>query len=190
MIYELDNLIFLCYNEAKEDVRMELSCYGKKYGRLDQCRVCGYVDYCRTAKDCAPINAGNYDDFAFSESVADRHTPEPLEIEEEPKEFTCSQVCDILRRMIELEDAKIRDILRLKLSDPDISIAAIGRKYGVSKQAIHNYMKRAIAYCPELAVVLCNRPMYNKWRKNRNIRIFYPKRKPQPFCEQLPLPLD
>ena len=49
---------------------MDLECYGKKFGRLDKCRICEYVDYCRSAGDPALISNVSYDDVAYSEKIA------------------------------------------------------------------------------------------------------------------------
>lgn len=160
---------------------MDLECYGKKFGRLDKCRICEYVDYCRSAGDPALISNVSYDDVAYSEKIA-QSPAKTQKTEDERPMFTLSQVCEIIRRIVDLEDSRIRDILRLKLANPDISLAQIGQKYEVSKQAIQQYEKRILRYCPELAPVIQNRPMYNKWRAH----IHLPSKAPRaPFHDQM-----
>ena len=117
---------------------MDLECYGKKFGRLDKCRICEYVDYCRSAGDPALISNVSYDDVAYSEKIA-QSPAKTQKTEDERPMFTLSQVCEIIRRIVDLEDSRIRDILRLKLANPDISLAQIGEKYEVS-----NLQKRPV----------------------------------------------
>ena len=70
----------------------------------------------------------------------------------------------MIRMLVYLDDPRIREIIRMKLETPDISLSTIGRKYKISKQAIRKDIKLAVRYCPALSVILCNRPLYNRWR--------------------------
>lgn len=144
---------------------MDFSCYAKKYRKLEACRRCEFSGYCREAGDLKLTGDVNYEEIAYSESMTDPGRGPDVSIDpEEERSFTLSEVCRLMRRLIELKDGKIRELLSLKLSNPDISFSEMGRRYGVTKQAIHNCVKRAVSEYPELGVVLCNRPMYNRWR--------------------------
>lgn len=149
---------------------MELSCYGQKFGRLDKCRICEYAEYCRSARDITAETDVSFDDVAYSEEFAS--TPatgyRAVPIEPDIPIYSLNQMNEVIRRLVDLEDNRIRDILRAKFENPDISYSQIGEKYGVSKQAIHQYINRAIKYCPELAPVIQNRPGYNSWRRSGN----------------------
>lgn len=137
-----------------------MDCYGKRYNKKDQCKTCELAEYCKDAGDPPLISHINTDDLPLQSK-----TPiSQEEDKEEPLAYTVSQMVEIIRLLIELDDPRIRTILKLKLSNPDISLSEIGEKYGVSKQAIDKDIKLAIAFCPALEVVLCNRPLYNRWR--------------------------
>lgn len=137
-----------------------MECYGKSYNRKELCKTCDLASYCREAGDPPLISHINADALPLQAKKA----PLPEEIQEEPLAYTVSQMIEVIRLLIELDDPRIRTILKLKLSDPDISLSEIGEKYGVSKQAIDKDIKLAVAFCPALEVVLCNRPLYNRWR--------------------------
>ncbi|MBR2365380.1 MAG: helix-turn-helix domain-containing protein [Lentisphaeria bacterium] len=135
-----------------------MDCYGKRFKKTEQCKTCELAEYCKDAGDPPLISHINADNLPLQAQKTEE------EIKEEPLIYTVSQMVEIIRMLIELEDPRIRTILKLKLANPDISLSEIGEKYGVSKQAIDKDIKLAIAFCPALEVVLCNRPLYNRWR--------------------------
>lgn len=137
-----------------------MDCYGRLYGRKEECAKCELADYCKDAGDPPLISSINID------KVPCAAKKEPEQEIEHPK-YTLSQLAELLRIVIDLEDPRIRNILRLKISNPDISLSKIGKRYNISKQAIEKDIKLAIKYCPALSVVLCNRPLYNRWRKEQ-----------------------
>ena len=137
-------------------------CYGRKFDRLEECTQCEFREYCRTASDPPLLSHINADDLPLKAKSAS----DPEEDDSGELRYTSSQMVEVIRLLIELSDDRIREIIRLKLSDPDISLADIGRKFNISKQAVDKEIKLAIEFCPALAVVLTNRPMYNKWRNH------------------------
>ncbi len=136
-----------------------MECYGRKYGRKDQCANCELAPWCKDAGDPAPIADIDVDSCQVA--------AKPSEHQDDPAEspiYTASQVAELIRMLVDLDDPRIREIIRMKIENPDISLSTIGRKYKISKQAIRKDIKLAVRYCPALSVVLCNRPLYNRWR--------------------------
>lgn len=136
-----------------------MECYGRRYGRKDDCKTCELAPWCKDAGDPTPIADIDVDKV----QVAAKKTIEPAETTESPI-YTPSQVAELIRVLVDLDDPRIREIIRMKIETPDISLSTIGRKYKISKQAIRKDIKLAVRYCPALSVVLCNRPLYNRWR--------------------------
>lgn len=140
-----------------------MQCYGREYGKLTECATCEYVDYCKDAGDPQPVSQIQYDD---SRSVRE----EKPQLAEPEHTYTADQMADLFRRLIYLDDPRLRTIIQLKVENPSISFSEIAAHYGISKQAIHQYVKQAVAMFPELKVVLQNRPIYNRWRRYTILR--------------------
>lgn len=160
-----------------EDSNEIQECYGDHYGKLPECKTCQYAEYCKEAGDPAVGSMVQYDD-------ARNPMPARKQLSEPERTYTASQMSELFRKLIYLDDERLRRIIQLKLENPSVSYSEIGKSYGITKQAIHQYVKKAVEYFPELKVVLQNRPMYNKWRGN--VVITYKKRKPI-FQNQLKL---
>lgn len=122
---------------------MELSCYGKKYGRLDQCRVCEYVEYCRTAKDpdtnkrvshSVRLDKGEYfieqNDFTTSDKSA-------------------HAFASMLTYLISLDDTTASMICEV-IDNPNIRQAQLAKKRGVSRQRINTTLLHICRSHPEL----------------------------------------
>ena len=137
-----------------------MDCYGKRFNKTEQCKSCSLAEYCKDAGDPPLISHINSDNLPLQA----KKTPLPEDIQDEPLAYTVSQMVEIIRVLIELDDPRIRSILKMKLANPDVTLSEIGSHYGISKQAIDKDIKLAIAFCPALEVVLCNRPLYNRWR--------------------------
>lgn len=136
-----------------------MECYGRRYGRKDECKTCELAPWCKDAGDPAPIADIDADKVQIAAKVPEESAPK-----NESPIYTPSQVAELIRMLVDLDDPRIREIIRMKIEDPDISLSTIGRRYKISKQAIRKDIKLAVRYCPALSVVLCNRPLYNRWR--------------------------
>lgn len=137
-----------------------MECYGRRYGRKDECKTCEYAAWCKDAGDPAPTSAADVSDYRIAAPVQQVSSPD------DSPAYTYGQMAEIIRLMVFLDDSRIRQILQWKFENPDISLSEIGRRYRITKQAVRKDIKLAIKYCPSLATILCNRPLFNRWRKN------------------------
>lgn len=159
-----------------------MECYGRSYGKKEACATCEMAPWCKDAAD--PVYSNEVELDAGRHAVAEKHTPE-----EEKPTYTFSQMAELIRLLIFFDDPRLRQIVQWKFEDPDISLSEIGRRYRISKQAVRKDIKLAIRYCPALAAILCNRPMYNAWRKRRHdVPARIPRRVKQPIVVQLEQP--
>ena len=151
-----------------------MECYGRKYGRKEECKTCEYAAWCKDAGDPAPTVAADVSDYRVAAP-----SREPVRTDDSPA-YTYGQMAEIIRLLVFLDDSRIRQILQWKFENPDISLSEIGRRYRITKQAVRKDIKLAIKYCPSLATILCNRPLFNRWRqKNRYTPERIPRRKPE-----------
>lgn len=173
-----------------------MQCYGHFKQGNEKCAECELAGYCKDAGDL-PLSGGvNYDKVSnIAEAAA---TPdEPTDTDESTSsssraEVTSGEWMALVRRILEIDDKRIRTILRLKIENPNISLSEIGAYFGITKQMVDKEITYACRWMPELAVVLRNRPMYNRWRgipthspgnRSRVLRRY-------PEMEQLVLPID
>lgn len=137
-----------------------MPCYGHFRKDDAKCAKCELCEYCRDAGD--PPLSGNvsYDRVLNIEEAITTGDVSPVS----RVEFSSGHWMALIRRILEIDDKRIRTILRLKIEDPNISLSQIGKHFGVTKQMVNKEISSACRQMPELTVVLRNRPMYNRWR--------------------------
>lgn len=174
-----------------------MKCYSRFNPASESCSACEFAAYCRDAKDPPLISHTPFEKIKNLECFSQSQTVEPLDdncpfddnTPTTSKQFSPAQWMTLVRRILEIDDARIRKIVRLKLENPDISLAEIGRHFLISKQAVDKEIAFACRQMPELSVILRNRPMFNKWRrKNAEPYQHTGKRRKNNF-RQLELPL-
>jgi len=173
-----------------------MQCYGHFRQGDPECASCQYARWCRDAGD--PPLAGGVD-FEKVSNVEDAITIEDAPLVDEPEtesdselHVTSGEWMALVRRILEIDDKRIRTILRLKLENPNISLAEIGRYFGITKQMVDKEIDFACHWMPELSIVLRNRPMYNRWRGIATNSPGNPSRVRRHYLEveQLTLPID
>ncbi len=157
-----------------------MNCYGNFKEGNPKCAACEHLTWCKDAGD-PPLSGGaGYDKVSNIESIVAPAKAESAD------NFGSGHWMALIRRILELDDKRIRTIIRLKIENPDISLAEIGRKFGITKQAIDKEIDFACSYMPELAIILRNRPGYNKWRTLRTHSPGNPSR----VCRAIPVPVQ
>jgi|GEM_PF-5828175 predicted DNA-binding protein YlxM (UPF0122 family) len=146
-----------------------MECYGSydknhKFNP-EKCASCELAEWCKDAGDISLSHQISYDKANYGISSTGR-PDDPADPEHKEKERDAMWMA-LFRLVLEIDDYRIRTIIRLKIQDPDISLAQIAKRFGVTKQAIGKDIQRVVDQFPELGVILCNRPMYNRWRKTR-----------------------
>lgn len=174
-----------------------MQCYGHFKAGDPRCAECKLAGYCKDAGDPPLSGHVAYDNVSNIEEAAASAPDESPDADESTSNSSGSEVTSgewmaLVRRILEIDDKRIRTILRLKIENPNISLSEIGAHFGITKQMVDKEIDYACHWMPELAVVLRNRPMYNRWRgipthspgnRSRILRRF-------PEMEQLFLPID
>lgn len=152
-----------------------MECYGRSYGKKEACATCEMAPWCKDAAD--PVYSNEVELDAARHASVETHTTE-----DEKPTYTFSQMAELIRLLIFFDDPRLRQIVQWKFEDPDMSLSEIGRRYRITKQAVRKDIKLAIRYCPALAAILCNRPMYNSWRKKqKSFPAMITRKKKQPL---------
>ena len=150
-----------------------MECYGtKSYGRKEQCKTCDMAAYCKDAGDPPFISQIDIDTVKIPVEPT-----EPIDPEESPSPgtsqeplYTTAQLSDLIITLIDLaDDYRIREIIKQKIRNPDVSLQQIAERFNVRKQAIGKEIQTVVRAYPILKLVLQNRPLYNRWRKTRPV---------------------
>lgn len=137
-----------------------LSCYGYFRSSEDTCRSCQYSKYCKDSTEINAITSG-YDELTGNEAKTRADEPEA------ERRYTRNHLMQLTRFMLQITEPKIQRLVMEKLEFPDVTLAYLGSKYGVTRQAIGKSLKKIAEKYPELDAILHNKPMYNLWRVQR-----------------------
>lgn len=128
-----------------------MHCYSHYNIRKEECQNCELRDYCKESTEDLPSLLSNR-----ARKIPIEEIPKPLPI---PKNYQHKEKKYSRRDMLELitfivaMDEKTLEILAEKIQSPEISLADIGRKKNLTRQAIHKYIKNRCKEIPELAAV-------------------------------------
>jgi len=137
---------------------VQLRCYGHYQGDRKLCQACSLSGWCRNAGNPALTGGVSF------ESIADIIEAPAAPEQGSGECYTSGHWMVVLRRLLEIDDRRAREILLMKIENPDVSLSEIGLRYGISKQAIGKFIQKIEERFPELSPIWRNRPQYNKWR--------------------------
>lgn len=144
-----------------------MKCYGKSFGRKEQCVKCEYASWCKDAAELDRQHTRNLDFDVVSGSSAFSIEPVYLRQDEESEEkyeYTRSDLLEVISFVVGM-DAKALEMLDEKIRDPEVKFSELARKRRVSRQAVHKHVLKKCQAIPELEVVLRNRR--NKIENNK-----------------------
>ncbi len=128
-----------------------MHCYSHYNICKEECKNCELRDYCKESTEENPSLLSSR-----ARKIPIEEIPKPLPI---PAKHTEKEKIYSRRDMLELitfivaMDEKTLEILAEKIKVPEISLADIGRKKNLTRQAIHKYIKNRCKEIPELAAV-------------------------------------
>lgn len=137
-------------------IMTELNCYGFYKKRDDTCVKCPYASYC---KDSTEINR---DAFSEHHEYQDNIAQKTQEVYEQ--RFSRQQLIQLVRLAFSIDNKEDREMIKIKLQFPDVTLTQLARKKGVSKQAIGKSFRRISREYPEITGILHNKPGFNNWR--------------------------
>ena len=139
----------------QEDNR--LLCYGREYSvHKQECMSCVYKQDCIDSQECnRVIFAGD------TEYDVNRVTTHNSNQFFDDARYSSSQVVNLTRLLLAMDDKKVRELVLYKLEMPDVTLAELADKYQVSRQAIHKAFNKASKQFPALRCILHNKPQYS-----------------------------
>lgn len=153
-----------------------MECYGQYHKKKNICKKCKLKKWCIEASDPPRLSHQMLDWDSLSEHAkpADSAVKQPVELlynipEPEKAIYTRSDLLEVIGFLIAL-DTQTLEMLDCKIGNSGLSFSDIARKRGISRQAVHKYIKKKCAQIPELSIVLQNNSQ---------------KRKPTSFMEEV-----
>ena len=134
-----------------------MKCYGKKFGKLDECGGCAYRKWCREAANLPLI--GRMKEFTNTVDVSTENAVIGDAQGEEPV-YTVSDMALVLRWALTVRKMRGSDIqiVLAKLREPGVSLAEIGRRRGMGRMGVLHRVREILRQFPELTGVLRNHP--------------------------------
>ena len=137
-------------------------CYGKYYGKREQCAGCELQRYCRAAGDPPPLAPSPISDELNMQILAKFRQPTGNRYSgaERDQRYTRADLLEVITFMAAL-DIRSLELITRKLAEPDLNLSELAEKRGVSRQAVHKMVRQRLERIPELAAVLT-------WRRKKN----------------------
>lgn len=128
-----------------------MHCYSQYHVNKDECRSCELLAYCKDSTESVPSLISNR---AKKIPIDELAKPVPLKINNSgsKKLYTQQEMMELIAFLVAM-DEKTLSVLSEKIQNPAISLADIGRKRNISRQAIHKLIKKRCEQIPELASV-------------------------------------
>ncbi len=141
-----------------------MDCYGRLFGRKEECKSCELTGYCAAAADpqLLSLHPPRLDEQLALEREDPRAGDGDAGEEEELREsFSRQELLEVIAFMTVLDESTL-ELLREKLGDPELSYAKLARRRKVTRQAVHKFIRDRCRKIPELDVVMRNREQRNE----------------------------
>ena len=148
-----------------------MECYGSLFNKREECKNCELQKWCKNASDPPRLSHQMIDWDYISESVVSSnmkvlHPSEEDLLDKSMNEqlYSRNDLLEVIGFLLAL-DTQTLDMLDSKIGNPGISFSEIARRRGVSRQAVHKFIKKKCAQIPELSTILQNNSQKRKISK-------------------------
>ena len=132
-----------------------MQCYSQFHPRKEMCKNCDIRDYCKDSTESMPSLLSNR-----SKHIPTDVLPSPVPIRtsspKNERKYTREDMLELIGAIVAM-DEKTLYILDEKIRNPLVSLAEIGRKRNITRQAIHKFLKSRCEKIPEIAAVFNHR---------------------------------
>ncbi|MDD5729309.1 MAG: helix-turn-helix domain-containing protein [Victivallales bacterium] len=148
-----------------------MDCYGNMFDKRSECASCELRRWCRSASDPPRLSdqMADWDKVCEVATPANMITDHPAGIfandSEEQELYSRDDLLEVIGFLLAL-DLQTLDMLDAKIANPGVSFSDIARRRGVSRQAVHKYIRKKCDQIPELSIVLQNHSQKRKFSKN------------------------
>ena len=127
-----------------------MDCYGRSYGRRDDCKRCKLSKYCRDAGDpplFSQLSDADPDKRVTAVTAVDEIAVLPPEPEPEMM-YSRAELLEVISFMVHLDERTL-DFLEAKLTGADFCLSHLAQERKVSRQAVHKLLKDRLRRFPE-----------------------------------------
>lgn len=127
-----------------------MKCYSNYRSGADECAACDLRDYCKESSESMPSLLSD-----SARKIPADELPSPSVIRKErndKKIYSRADMIELIGFLVAM-DEKTLSIMAEKFQNPAISLAEIGRKKNITRQAIHKLIKKRCEDIPEVAAV-------------------------------------
>jgi len=149
-----------------------MECYGSLFSKRKECKGCELQKWCKNASDPPRLSHQMLDWDTVSElttplNMVVTHPSEMIPSDNKMDEqlYSRNDLLEVIGFLLAL-DIQTLDMLDSKIGDPGISFSEIARRRGVSRQAVHKFIKKKCSKIPELSIILQNNSQKHKVSKN------------------------
>jgi predicted DNA-binding protein YlxM (UPF0122 family) len=149
-----------------------MECYGSLFNKRKECKDCELQKWCKNASDPPRLSHQMLEwdlvsDLIVPSNIIVKHPSESISCEKsiDKQLYSRSDLLEVIGFLLSL-DTQTLDMLDSKIGDPGISFSEIARRRGVSRQAVHKFIKKKCAQIPELSIILQNNSQKRKISKN------------------------
>lgn len=139
-----------------------MKCYGRFKSTSRDCAGCGIRQYCADAADPQVLAEQGFISFEHADFSAGLAVPALQDkcdgggSDAERPRYSRRDMLELISFMVCL-DAQTLQMLDAKLNNPSVTFAEMADSIGVSRQAVHKYIKKRCEESPELAPLLRNK---------------------------------
>ncbi len=147
-----------------------MECYGSLFNKRKECKNCELQKWCKNASDPPRLAHQMLDWDMISElmipvSMSVSHPSDiPDEVNTPEKYYSRDDLLEVIGFLLAL-DIQTLDMLDAKIGNPGVSFSEMARRRGVSRQAVHKFIKKKCSQIPELSIILQNNSKKQKINK-------------------------
>lgn len=132
-----------------------MQCYSQYHPNKEMCKTCELRDYCKDSSESNPSMLTNRAKHIPTEVLPAPVFIRPSSRNENDKRYSRADMLELIGTIVAL-DEKTLFILDEKIRNPLVSLAEIGRKRNLTRQAVHKFLKSRCEQIPEIAAVFNN----------------------------------
>ena len=149
-----------------------MDCYGRLFNKRKVCLDCKLGRWCENASDPPLLSQQMVDwsivsEVAMPSNVIVEHPSEAIVLDNKMNKnlYSRNDLLEVIAFLLAL-DTQTLDMLDSKIGNPGISFSEIARHRGVSRQAVHKFIKKKCIQIPELSIILQNNSQKRKLTKS------------------------
>ena len=149
-----------------------MECYGELFNKRNECVKCELRKWCANASNPPRLSHQMLDwdyvsELATPLNMTVMHPAEEVPVNDgmDREFYSKHDLMEVIGFLLAL-DTQTLEMLDSKIGNSGISFSEMARQRGISRQAVHKFIKKKCAQIPELSIILQNHSQKRKSIKN------------------------